>query len=89
MDRVQVMDPARTACQGAVIRYQRADPASVELRWADGPAQRMRRLLFVDGRVIGSDATDAPRHDGVADRYRIDVGSDEHYEVAQALVSGG
>ena len=85
----QAMDPARAACEAAVIRYQRADSASVELRWTEGPVQRLRRLLFVDGRVVGSDATDAPRQDGVVDPYRIDVGSDEHYVVPQALVSGG
>ena len=72
-----------------MIRYQRAGSATVELRWTEGPVQRLRRLLFVDGRVVGSDATDAPRQDGVVDPYRIDVGSDEHYVVPQALVSGG
>ena len=85
----QAMDPARTACEAAVIRYQRAGSASVELRWTEGSLERVRRLLFVDGRAIGSDATHAPRQDSVADPYRVDVGPDEQYEVPQALVSGG
>jgi hypothetical protein len=85
----QAMDPARATCEAAVIRYQRAGSASVEIRWTEGPVQRMRWLLFVDGRVLGSDATQAPRQDGVADPYRIDVGPDEHYVVPQALVLGG
>ena len=48
----QAMDPARAACDASV---------SVELRWTEGPLQRMRRLLFLDSRAVGSDAADAPR----------------------------
>lgn len=85
----QAMDPARAACDAAVIRYRRADSASVEIRWSEGPVGRVRHLLFVDGRVVGSDARDTPRQDAAAEPYRIDVGPDEHYVVPQALVSGG
>jgi hypothetical protein len=85
----QAADPSRSHCDASVIRYQRQGSAMVELRWNEGNVPRVRRLLFVDGRVVDSDAVDPPRAQGPGDPVRIDVGTDEHYEFAQALVSGG
>lgn len=76
-------------CSASVIRYQRPGSATVELRWSDAGVPRVRRLLFVDGRAVDSDAFDMPRIQGPGDPYRIDVGTEEHYEIPHALVSGG
>ena len=86
----QATDPARTGiCSASVIRYQRPGSATVELRWTDGSVARVRRLLFVDGRAVESDAVQPPRMQDSGDPHRIDLGRDEHYEIPHALVSGG
>ena len=77
------------ACSASVIRYQRPGSATVELRWTEAGVPRVRRLLFVDGRAVDSDAVDMPRMQGQGDPYRIDLGTEEHYEIPHALVSGG
>ena len=86
----EVPPPGVLSCGASVIRYQRAASAMLELRWNDAGGPRLRRLLLVDGRVVGSDAADAPRmQNGPGDTYRVDVGPDEHYALPHALVSGG
>lgn len=86
----QAREPARSgSCSAAVIRYQRSGSATVELRWTDGGVARVRRLLFVDGRAVDSDAVEPVRMLDAGDPYRVDVGADEHYELPHALVSGG
>ena len=77
------------ACSASVIRYQRPGSATVELHWSEAGVPRVRRLLFVDGRAVDSDAVDMPRMQGTGDPYRIDLGTEEHYEIPHALVSGG
>ena len=77
------------ASDGPVIRYQRPGPATVELRWSEADVPPVRRLLFVDGLAVDSDAIDMPRMQWAGDPCRIDLGADEHHEFPHALVSGG
>jgi len=77
------------ASDGPVIRYQRPGPATVELRWSEADVPPVRRLLFVDGFAVDSDAVDMPRMQGPGDPCRIDLVADERHEFPHALVSGG
>lgn len=77
------------ACSASMIRYQRPGSATVEPRWSEAGVPRLRRLLFVDGRAVDSDAVDMPRMQGPGDPCRIDLVADERHEFPHALVSGG
>jgi hypothetical protein len=77
------------AFSASVIRYQRPGSATVEPRWSEAGVPRVRRLLFVDGRAVDSDAVDMPRTQGPGDPCCIDLVADEPHEFPHALVSGG
>ena len=78
--------PEVHTCEASVIRYGRDGTATVEFR---GPSGFVRRILFVKGAPSASDATEPPAstHDG--DTTIVHIGSDERFEVPDALIFGG
>lgn len=81
--------PQAGHCSASVIRYERPGSATLDLRWTEGGLSRVRRLLFLDGLAVDSDAAEPLRTLSVDDPYRIELGTDETYVVPHALVWGG
>jgi hypothetical protein len=80
--------PGVTTCDAGVTRYARDGTASVTLRWGQTAAQQ-RRILFVRGAVVSSDAWEAPTASKNQDVTTVRFGSDERYEIVDALLTGG
>jgi hypothetical protein len=72
-------------CEAWVIRYGRDGTATVELR-APG---FVRRILFVKGKPVSSDATETPRSTRNGDTNTVRIGDDERYELPDSLLMGG
>jgi hypothetical protein len=73
-------------CEASVVRYGHDGTATVELR---SPRGFVRRILFVKGTPTASDATELPTSTRRGDTTTVRIGADEHYEVPDALLSGG
>jgi hypothetical protein len=80
--------PKVSRCDAGVTRYGSDGTASVTLRWGQAAAQQ-RRILFVKGAVVGSDAWEAPNAGKNQDVTTVRFGSDERYEIVDALLTGG
>jgi hypothetical protein len=79
--------PSDRHCQAFVTRRGFDGTATVEVRWPDGTR---RRLLFVKGKPVASDAPDPLTLQRRGDLSVVTVGSDlERYEIPDALVTGG
>ena len=74
------------ACEAAVIRYGHNGTATVELRARGG---FVRRVLFVKGTPVASDATEPPTSTRDGDTTTVRIGSYERYELPDALLGSG
>ena len=73
-------------CDAFVIRRGVDGTATVEVR---GPNALLRRILFVAGVPVASDATEPLTHAREGDRTVVKLGTDERYEIPDPLVQGG
>lgn len=73
-------------CDARVIRYDHAGTVTVELR---GPRDFVRRILFVKGTPTASDATEPLASTRIGDTTTVTIGTDERYELPDALIVGG
>lgn len=86
---VQCQPPFETKaqrCDAFVIRRGVDGTATVEVR---GPNALRRRILFVAGVPVASDATEPLTHAREGDRTVVNLGTDERYEIPDPLVQGG
>jgi hypothetical protein len=74
------------SCKAGVIRRGRDGTATVELLGANG---RVRNLLFVKGQPVASDSAQPMTSSRQGDRVTVRFGSDERYDVPDALLTGG
>ena len=79
-------DPKPQQCEAFVIRRGFDGTATVEVR---GPNSMLRRILFVGGAPVASDATEAMAHSRDGDRTIVNFGADERYDLPDALIRGG
>ncbi len=77
---------AVTTCDAGVVRRGRDGTATVVIR---GPNQLLRQILFVKGQPRSSNSAQAiaARRDG--DTTTVEIGSDERYDIPDALLKGG
>jgi hypothetical protein len=73
-------------CQAGVVRRGHDGTASLEMRDARG---LIRQVLFVQGQAVASDAAEPLRATRSGDVLTIQIGSDESYEIRDALLTGG
>ena len=73
-------------CEVFVIRRGFDGTATVEVRWGAG---MKRRILFVKGKPVAADATEALSIERRGDVSVVRLGSDERFEIPDALVFGG
>lgn len=81
-----MIDPAAHPCDAFVVRRGHDGTATVEVRGRDG---YRRRILFIAGRPVSSDATDAISASRRGDVTVIALGTDERFEIPDALLTGG
>lgn len=74
------------SCKAGVIRRGRDGTATVELRGANG---LVRQVLFVKGQAVASDSAQPMISSRQGDLVTVRFGSDERYEVPDALLTGG
>ena len=74
------------SCKAGVIRRGRDGTATVELLGAKG---LVRNLLFVKGQPVASDSAQPMTSSRQGDRVTVRFGSDERYDVPDALLTGG
>lgn len=79
-------DPKPQQCEAFVIRRGFDGTATVEIR---GPKSMLRRILFVGGAPVASDATESMAHSHDGDTTAVKFGADERYAIPDALVRGG
>jgi len=79
-------DPKPQRCEAFVIRRGFDGTATVEVR---GPGATLRRILFVGGAPVASDAMDPLAHSRDGDLTVVKFGAAERYEIPDALVRGG
>jgi hypothetical protein len=79
-------DAKTNECEAFVIRRGFDGTATVEVRWGEGSR---RRILFVKGKPVAADATNALEVERRDDVSVIRFGSDERFEILDALVTGG
>jgi len=73
-------------CKVGVIRRGRDGTATVELRGANG---LVRNVLFVKGQPVASDSAQPMTSSRQGDVVTVRFGSDERYELPDALLTGG
>lgn len=73
-------------CPAFVTRRGTDGTATVEVRGANG---LVRRVLFVKGQPVASDATETATAMRQGDRIAVQVGPDEGFEIADAFLTGG
>jgi hypothetical protein len=78
--------PEVKECAAWVNRHGHDGTATVELR---GPREFVRRILFVKGTAVASDATTPPIATRHGDTTTVTIGDDERYDLPDALVTGG
>lgn len=81
-----MIERAMHACDAFVVRRGHDGTATVEVRGRDG---YRRRILFVGGRPVSSDATDALVVTRRGDVTVVALGGDERFEIPDVLVTGG
>ncbi|MFO1414181.1 MAG: hypothetical protein U1F10_09820 [Burkholderiales bacterium] len=72
-------------CDAGVIRRGTDGTATVELR---GNGQ-VRRILFVGGKPVSSDATEPLTAARAGDTTQVKIGDDERYDIPDPLLTGG
>lgn len=77
---------ADAPCEAGVIRRGRDGTATVVLRGATG---MLRTLLLVQGRPVASDSAQPLSASRQGDTTTVRVGSDEHYDLPDVLLTGG
>jgi hypothetical protein len=77
---------AGASCNASVVRRGRDGTATVELRGASG---QVRNVLFVKGQPVASDSAQPMTSRRQGDMVTVGFGSDERYDVPDALLSGG
>ncbi|MBL8492459.1 MAG: hypothetical protein JNM82_16905 [Rhodocyclaceae bacterium] len=82
-------DPARKDCDAFVVRRGFDGTATVEVRWPEGPVQRLRRILFLRGVAVAADSPDPVTHARRGDRHAVRIGGDETFEIPEAFIAGG
>ena len=83
---VTMLDPKPQSCDASVVRRGRDGTATVDVRGRDG---YRRRILFVAGKPVASDSTDALGATRKGDVTIVSFGTDERSEIPDALVTGG
>jgi hypothetical protein len=73
-------------CDAFVVRRGGGGTATVEIPQA---ASGRRRILFVKGQPVASDSTDPLTFTRQGDVTTVKLGTDERYEIPDALVAGG
>lgn len=73
-------------CEAGVIRRGRDGTASVVLRWG---VQGTRRLLFIQGQAVSSDAADAMKVQRRDDWTLVEFDDGSRFEIPDALLTGG
>ncbi|MGV0976634.1 MAG: hypothetical protein ACOYBO_11975 [Azonexus sp.] len=73
-------------CDAFVIRRGFDGTATVEVRWGEG---LKRRILFVKGKPVAADAPDALSVTRQGDVSSVSLGSEERFDIPDALVFGG
>ncbi|CCG40766.1 SH3 domain-containing protein [Magnetospirillum molischianum] len=81
--------PKRQNCEAFVVRRGFDGTATVEIRWTEGPVERTRRILFVKGKPVSSDAPDPVSHVRRGDLTITRIGTEEHFDIPDAFVGGG
>lgn len=74
------------ACRAFVIRRGTDGTATVEIHGANG---LLRRILFVKGKPVASDSWEDLKSTRKGDLSTIGIGTDERFEIPDALLSGG
>jgi hypothetical protein len=69
-----------------VVRRGHDGTVNVEMRGARG---LVRQVLFVQGHAVASDAAEPLRATRSGDVLTVQIGSDESYEIRDALLTGG
>jgi hypothetical protein len=82
----QTLVAAAGSCQANVTRRGRDGTATVELRSGSGFA---RNVLFVKGQPVASDSAQPMTSSRQGDLTTVRFGSDERYDVPDALLTGG
>jgi hypothetical protein len=77
---------AGASCQAGVIRRGRDGTATVVLRGANG---LVRNLLFVKGQPVAADSAQPMTSSRQGNLSTVRFGSDERYDVPDALLTGG
>jgi hypothetical protein len=77
---------AGAPCKAGVVRRGRDGTATVEIRSANGS---VRNVLFVKGQAVASDSAQPMTSSRQGDVVTVRFGSDEHYAVPDALLTGG
>jgi len=73
-------------CDAFVVRRGGGGTATIEIPQA---ASGRRRILFVKGQPVASDSTDPLTFTRQGDVTTVKLGTDERYEIPDALVAGG
>ena len=81
-----MIDPRPQPCEAFVVRRGRDGTGTVEVRGRDG---YKRRILFVAGKPVSSDATDPLVATRKGDVTIVTFGTDERFEIPDALIVGG
>jgi hypothetical protein len=74
------------SCKAGVVRRGRDGTTTVEMRSANGS---VRNVLFVKGQPVASDSAQPMTSSHQGDVFTVRFGSDERYDVPDALVTGG
>lgn len=82
----QYLDAEPRQCEALVIRRGTDGTATVEIRWPDGSK---RRVLFVKGAAVSSDAAEKLSTERNDDVTSVRVGDLERFEIPDALINGG
>jgi hypothetical protein len=79
-------DAKTRECEAFVIRRGFGGTATVEVRWGEGTK---RRILFVKGKAVAADSPEALVAMRNGDVSVVSFGSDERFEIPDALIFGG
>lgn len=77
---------AGASCHAGVIRRGRDGTATVEFKGSNG---LVRNVLFITGKPVASDSAQPMTAERQGDQVTVRIGSDERYDVPDALLRGG
>jgi len=80
---------ASQRCDAFVIRRGFDGTATLEVRLPPGALSATRRILIVKGQPVAADSPDTLTHTRQGDVTTIRIGTDEIFEVPDALIAGG